>query len=171
MPPAVIAGGIAAVGTIGGAIISSGAQKSAAQQATNATTAAQNQATQAQLQLGQQSLDLQRQMYNGNVGLATDIYNQNFNLLSPFASNGLVASNQLNAMLGLPKGAPIQSQVHAPTPIGPQTPAPGTPATGTNALTNYSGPSLAQIMGMQHDGLPGNYAAAMQQYLASHPGA
>ena len=143
MPPAIIAGGIAAVGAIGGAVIGSNAQKSAANQATQATTAANNQATAAQLQLGNASLDLQRQMYNNGVGLQTDIYNQGFNILSPYAANGMVASDSLNALLGLPKGTPIQSTVHAPPPItGPSgttpiTTTPGTtPATGAPTWAN-----------------------------------
>ena len=171
MPPAVIAAGVGAAGMIGGSLISSNAQKSAASQATAATTAAQNQATQAQLQLGQQSLDLQRQMYNNNVGLQTDIYNQDFNMLSPYATNGMVASNSVNALLGLPAATPIKSTVQAPAPIPAQN-APG--SSGGNALsgsTNYAGPSLSSIMAMQHDGIPGNYQSAMAAYAAAHPGA
>jgi hypothetical protein len=122
MPPVVIAAGIGAAGAIGGAVLSSHAQSHAAQQATDATTNAANQATNAQLQLGNQSLDLQRQMYNNNLGLQTDIYNQDFNMLSPYATNGMVASNSVNALLGLPAAKPIQSTVHAPSPIAAQTP-------------------------------------------------
>lgn len=133
MPPIVIAGAVAAAGAVGGALISSSSQKHAAEQATNATVNAQNTATQAQLQLGQQSLDQQRQMYNNNIGLQTDIYNQNFGMLSPYATNGMVASNAVNALLNLPSASPIQSTVHAPAPIAPQTlPAP-------NALGGFTG--------------------------------
>jgi hypothetical protein len=170
MPPAVIAAGIGAAGAIGGAVLSGNAQKHAAQQATNATTQANNQAVQAQLQLGGQSLDLQRQMYNNNTGLATDIYNQNFNILSPYAANGLVASNAVNAMLGLPASTPMQSQVHAPTPIA----APATGAVGAGAVPgggSYTGPSLGQIAAMKSDGIPGNYQQNLAAYLAAHPGA
>ena len=160
MPPAVIAAGIGAAGAIGGGLLSSHAQKSAAQQATNATTAANDKAVAAQLQLGGQSLDLQRQMYNNNIGLQTDIYNQGFNMLSPYAANGLVASNSVNALLGLPGATPVQSQVRAPTPIA--APTAGTP----NALSPspQMGPTAAQIAAMKNDGIPGNYAAAMQSY-------
>lgn len=139
MPTAVIAAGIGAAGAIGGALLSSHAQSSAAQQATNATTQAQNQATQAQLQLGRESLD-----QNANI------YKSNFNLLSPFVSNGLAASNSLNAMLNLPAGPKL-----APPDVSG-----GVPSTGTNALAP-AGPTLAQIQAMQHDGIPGNYAAAI----------
>lgn len=122
MPTAVIAAGIGAAGAIGGAVLSSHAQKSAADKATDATVQANNQSTNAQLQLGQQSLDLQRQMYNNNLGLQTDIYNQGFNMLSPYATNGMVASNSANALLGLPQATPIRSTVHAPAPIAAPAP-------------------------------------------------
>ena len=171
MPPAVIAAGIGAAGAIGGAVLSSKAQKSAAQQATQATTDANNQAVQAQLQLGNASLDLQRQMYNNNVGLATDIYNQNFNVLSPYAAGGLPAMGALNNMLGLPAAQPMTSSIHAPPPIAAQpTGANGAPA-APGANPAYNGPSLAQIQGMQNDGIDGNYDPAMAAYIRAHPGA
>jgi hypothetical protein len=130
MPPVVIAAGIGAAGAIGGAVLSSNAQKSAAQQATDATTAANNQAVQAQLQLGNQSLDLQRQMYNNSTGLQTQVYNQGFNALAPYAANGVPASNAINSLLGLPKATPLKSTVTAPPPIAPTGPVTQTGATG-----------------------------------------
>jgi hypothetical protein len=87
MPPAIIAGGIAAVGTIGGALLSSSAQSKAASQA----NASQQAATQAQLQLGRETL-----------GLNTQIYNSNYGTLSPFVQRGNVAGDSINALLGLP---------------------------------------------------------------------
>jgi hypothetical protein len=166
LPPAVIAAGVGAAGAIGGALISGHAQNSAAEQATQATTQANEAAIQAQMQLGQQSLDLQRQIYNGNTGLATDIYNQNFNVLSPYAANGLVASNSLNAMLNLPAATPMTSSVHAPAPIAAQT-LPGQTSGGTGSGGTAAPLTLAQILPMQNDGIPGNYQAAMSQYYAS----
>jgi hypothetical protein len=113
MPPAVIAAGVVAAGAIGGAVLSSGAQKSAA----NAANQTQQAATQAQLKLGQQSLGLQR-----------DVYNSNFGVLSPYAANGLVASNAMNALLGLPAAQPMTSPLTQPAT--PQ-PTPGAPSFGT----------------------------------------
>jgi hypothetical protein len=84
MPPAVIAGGIAAVGTIGGALISSHSQNSAIDSA----NASQQAATQAQLELGHESLDLQKQLAQQSMGLNQSLYNSNYDLLSPFVSRG-----------------------------------------------------------------------------------
>lgn len=169
MPPAIIAGGIAAAGTIGGALLSSHAQSSAANQANQA----EQSATQAQLQLGQQSLAQQAQLAQQSMGLNQSIYNSNYDLLSPFVSRGNVAGNQINSMLGLPNAPAMHSPLEtssgglAPIQLPPQpTPAAGTPAPSQPA---YSGPSLAQIMAMQHDGIPGNYAAGMAQYNAANP--
>jgi hypothetical protein len=120
-------------------MLSSHAQKSAAQQATDATTAASNQATQAQLQLGQQSLN-----QTGNI------YKSNFNLLSPFVSRGNVAGESINALLGLPNAPQI-----APPDIS-GAPQPGVPQ-------QPLGPSMQDIAAMQHDGIPGNYRNALAQ--------
>jgi hypothetical protein len=202
MPPLAIAAGIAAVGTIGGAIIGSSAQKKAANQAASA----QQDATAAQLQLGEQSLAQQRdmfnqglgintQMYNSGVGLSTDMYNRSlglntdiynsnaglasqaynasYGLLSPYAQNGVPASNALNALLGLPGSSVLPAPLHytpiaAPAPLTApppvtippvsQTPAGGAPTTPTATAPQ---PSMAQIYAMQNDGIPGNYQAAM----------
>lgn len=135
MPPMVIAGAIAAAGTIGGAVLAGNASKSAA----NTASQAQQQATQAQTQLGQQSLAL-------NQG----IYNSNYNLLSPGVSRGNVAGDTINALLGLPPAPQMQSPMAQPT----QAMAPPQP----------TGQTMADIQGMQHDGIPGNYRAAMANY-------
>lgn len=121
MPPVVIAGGIAAAGAIGGAVLSSKAQKSAASQA----NASQQEATQAQLQLGRESMALNQ-----------NIYNSNYDVLSPYASRGNVAGDSINALLGLPQ-APV---MHSPLAAAPATgtPAPttgGVPATGVPQTT------------------------------------
>jgi hypothetical protein len=150
MPPLAVAAGIAAVGTIGGAVIGASAQNHAVDQA----TAAQQQSTAQQLELGRESLAL-------NQG----IYNSNYNLLSPFVSRGNVAGNQINALLGLPAApamtSPLQSTQGAQTGGNPLAPNP------------YTGPSMAQIAAMQNDGVPGNYAQAMANlnaWRSAHPG-
>jgi hypothetical protein len=100
MPPAIIAGGIAAVGAIGGAVISSSAQKKAANQANDAQQAA----TQAQLQLGRETMALNK-----------DIYNSNYAVLSPYASRGNVAGDSINALLGLPQAPAMTSPLANPS--------------------------------------------------------
>jgi hypothetical protein len=141
MPPAIIAGGIAAVGTIGGALLSSSAQSKAASQA----NASQQAATQAQLQLGRETL-----------GLNTQIYNSNYGTLSPFVQRGNVAGDSINALLGLP---------NAPAAQSPLANGPAASTGGNNSL--YNGPSLQQIQAMQHDGIPGNYRPALAAYNAA----
>ena len=138
MPPAVAAAGIAAAGAIGGAVIGSSSQKKAANQAADA----QQGATEAQLQLGRESLALQEKMFNQGLGLNKDIYNANWGVLSPFASNGMVASNALNALLGLPAAPTLASPL-----AGSGAPAAGggAPATGAPPVTgggggNWGGP-------------------------------
>jgi hypothetical protein len=79
MPPVVAAAGIAAAATVGGAVLSSKSQKKAANTAANAAT----------------------QNTNANNALARDIYNQNASRLDPYASQGVLASNQINELLGL----------------------------------------------------------------------
>jgi hypothetical protein len=145
LPPAVIAGGVAAVGTIGGAIIGSSAQKKASSQANDTQQAA----TQAQLQLGQQSLAVQQQLAQQSLalqdklagqGLAANlgIYNSNYGMLSPFVSRGNVAGDAINALLGLPtapvmtspmaNGIPSFPGINAPAAGAPATPTPAAPA-------------------------------------------
>jgi hypothetical protein len=146
MPQAVIPAAVMAVGSVGGALLSSSAQKKASQQATDAMTAANNQAMAAQIQLGQQSLNQ-----------AGNIYKSNFNLLSPNVSRGNVAGDAINALLGLPNAPQL-----GPPDIGEGT-APGTGAPTPNALSQYAGPTPQQIAAMQHDGIPGNYRNALAQ--------
>jgi hypothetical protein len=138
MPPAVVAGGIAAAGAIGGAVIGSSAQKKAASQAAGAQAGA----TEAQLQLGRESMALNK-----------DIYNANFGVLSPYASRGNVAGDSINALLGLPS---------APTMTSPLATASG----GAGSAQGQAPYTQAQIDAMWHDGIPGN-AEAAQKALAA----
>jgi hypothetical protein len=92
MPVPLIAAGVAAIGTIGGAVISSHAQSSAA----NTAAQAQQQATSQELQLGRENINFQQ-----------GIYNQNKALLTPFVDRGNTAGNSINALLGL-GGSPAQ---------------------------------------------------------------
>lgn len=173
MPPAIIAGAIAAAGTIGAAALSSSSQSRASNQAAQT----QNAATQAQVQLGRESLAL-------NQG----IYNSNYALLNPFVSRGNVAGDQINALLGLGSApqmaspmaggasvgstAPTSAQpgsaphIGFPTgdgsPVGPAYPTGMTPA----QMRDYQ-PGRAAGMD-QHPGLNGNpgYNAAPPQAVA-----
>lgn len=77
--PLAAAAGIAAIGTIGGAAIGAGAQKSAAKTAANA----------------------QLQAANSNNALQREIYDRNTANTQPFMSRGNVAGNTINAFLGL----------------------------------------------------------------------
>lgn len=87
MPPLVIAAGVTAAASIGGAVMAGKAQKSAAKSA-NATAQATNTA---------------------NNALALDIYGKNTALLSPYSDRGNKAGTAINALLGL-GGAPQASQ-------------------------------------------------------------
>jgi hypothetical protein len=128
MPPAIIAGGIAAAGTIGGAVLSSSAQNKAAKQANQSEQAA----TQAQLQLGRESMALNK-----------DIYNSNYQTLSPFVSRGNVAGDAINALLGLPQAPAMQSPLATTSADGtaPQTnPVAGrTPVAGFTPQRQFGG--------------------------------
>ncbi len=77
-----------AIGAIGGAIIGGGASLIAG----NKSSKAIDRASDAQTQANAQSVALQR-----------DIYNQNRAALNPFQQTGIAATNQINALLGLPQ--------------------------------------------------------------------
>lgn len=77
MPPVLIAAGVTAAATIGGAALSSSATKKAANKAA----------------------DTSLQTANMNNALTQQIYNKNTANLSPFMANGLQASNALTGML------------------------------------------------------------------------
>jgi hypothetical protein len=191
MPIPLIAGAVAAVGTIGGALISSHSANSAANQA----NASQQAATQAELQLGQQNLGQQR-----------DIFNAEYNLESPFVSRGNVAGQNINALLGLPAAPAMTSPLATSAPTTPAAGGNGTGGLGGSLLRNsggfgtsrpasyemprpadavggktetqpatsgYTGPTMAQINALRNDGIPGNYRAAMNALMAwrtAHPG-
>src|SRR5690349_15817042 len=125
MPPAVAAAGIVAAGTIGGAVLGSKSQKSAAQAANDTQQAS----TAAQLQLGQQSLALNEKLAGQSLAAGLGIYNSNYNLLSPFVGNGLVAGNQINALLGLPQAPAMASPLANGIP-GVTLPGQGAPGGG-----------------------------------------
>jgi hypothetical protein len=135
MPPAIIAGGIAAAGTIGGAVLSSSAQNKAAKQANQSEQAA----TQAQLQLGRESMALNK-----------DIYNSNYQTLSPFVSRGNVAGDAINALLGLPQAPAMQSPLATP------------PAGGTAPQTNPVA-GRTPVAGFTPQRQFGGFAGALQQ--------
>jgi hypothetical protein len=144
---AAIGGGVlAAGGSIGAGILSSNAQKDAAATASDTSL---------------QTAQMNDQLYR-------DIYGQNLSLLTPYSNMGLQAGNALNDLL---------LGTHSFNPSGPTnmgTPLPqgatGGIGTGTPAQPTYTGPSLAQIQAMQHDGIPHNYANALAAYNAAHAG-
>lgn len=77
MPPAIIGGAIAAVGAVGSAAIGASAANKAAKASAKAADA---------------SAQVQR-----------DIYGENKGILSPWTTQGLGATNHINALLGLPQ--------------------------------------------------------------------
>lgn len=133
--------------TIGAAVVGAGAGIYSSSQASKAQTNAANTASSGELAAAQ-----------ANNALTASIYNSNAARLDPYSALGLPAGGEYNALLG----------IAAPAAADPSTaPPPALPinANGTTG-TGYGGPSLAQIQGMQHDGIPGNYRAAMANYGA-----
>lgn len=159
MPPVVIAAGIGAVGAIGGAVLSSSAQKSAAKSA----AAAQTQATDTQLQLGRE-----------NIGFQQGIYDKNTALLSPFVQRGNDAGGAINSLLGLGGSPQAASQpaagIPAPqgyqtAPVAAQEPLNAMNGGGSYAQDNRGGFNLAAELGSDlnyADNAGGN--AARQSY-------
>ena len=138
MPIGAVIGGaaIAGVGTVAAGALGAGATKSAANQA--AQTSSANAAA--------------------NDALLKEIHGENTAVLAPYVNNGIQPSNALNdLLLGTHTFNPSAAPVVAPS---------AAPTTGAGALSGYTGPSLAQIQGMQHDGIPGNYRAALSAYNA-----
>lgn len=79
MPPPLIAAGVGAAASIGGAVLGGNSTKKAARQAA----------------------DTSMQTASMNNALAKDIYGQNRSALAPFMTRGNAAGDQINAMLGL----------------------------------------------------------------------
>ncbi len=111
MPVAAVVGAVAG---IGGSIISSNNNKKAIEKSTDASLlanresiAAQKEALEKQLAFQQnalnQGMQLSRDQYNSSGKLQTDIYNQNVGRLDPWTQTGYAATNQLNALIGLPQ--------------------------------------------------------------------
>lgn len=117
MPPTLIAAGISAAASVGGALLSKSSSDKASDKATAASTA--NTAS--------------------NNALAREIYGQNLQNLSPFMSRGNAAGDAINALLGLP-GAPQQQQM--PPMIGMNALAPWGQA-GMNPQGSYAGSEFA----------------------------
>lgn len=140
MPPAVIAAGVVAAGTIGGAVLGSHSQSQANEQAAQT----QDNATAAQLQLGQQSLALQQQLAQQSMGLNQSIYNSNYDMLSPWVSRGNVAGDAYSALLGLPAApamrSPLETASGGLAPITPATTTPTPPVTQPGTTVPYTPP-------------------------------
>lgn len=79
MPPAVAIAGVTAAASVGGAVLSSNAQKKAANQASDTAT----------------------QTAQMNNDLAREIYGQNKDTLNPYVQRGNKAGDAINALLGL----------------------------------------------------------------------
>jgi hypothetical protein len=129
--------------TVGAGVLGAGATIYGASQASHAQTQAANTAAGTELAVAQE-----------NNALAQQIYGENAARLDPYSQMGLPAGAEFNALLGIavPAGAAHPAPISTPTSSAPA----------------YSGPSLAQILAMKDDGVPGNYAAAMAAYNAGH---
>jgi hypothetical protein len=112
----------------------------------------------AQSQAAQQASGTEMAVAQENNDLAREIYGENAARLDPYSQMGLPAGAEYNALLGIavPPGA-----------ANPQ-PLPTGAGTGTGA-GSASPPSMGQIMAMQNDGIPGNYASSLSTYYAAHP--
>lgn len=139
---------------IGAGVLGAGASIYASSKASSAQKSAANTASNDQLAVSQE-----------NNQLARDMYNANASRLDPYSTMGLAAGDEYQGLLLGPAAS------HASNGWAPVVPSGGTSAPGTTPTTPaYSGPSLIQIMAMQHDGIAGNYAAAMAAYNAAHQG-
>lgn len=125
MPAAVVAAGIGAAASVGGAMIN----KSATKKATNANVQAQQDSLAAQERMANENRALQMGIYNNAGQMQTDIYNQNVSTLNPFTQTGYSAMNARNAMLGLPQQKAYTPKAITFTPLTAAAPATsGTPA-------------------------------------------
>lgn len=138
MPPALAIAGVAAAATVGGAVISSKAQKSAANTAANA---AQNTA-------------------NQNNALQRETYTQNYKTLNPYSERGNAAGNAINSLLGLGQaqnqGGPenvITGQAAPNSGVYSFNPAYG--VSNTNGMITQDGPDYGGVMGQGFNGYPG----------------
>lgn len=142
--------------TIGAAVVGAGATIGAGAMASNATKSAANTAADTQLQVSQQ-----------NNQLARDEAAAAQARLDPYSSMGLDAGDEyMGILLG---HAPSHSTGTSPNGYVAYPAPTTTPSAG--ALSGYNGPSLDQIMAMQHDGIPGNFKSALAAYAAAQPSA
>jgi hypothetical protein len=145
--------------TIGAAVIGAGATVIGSSKASKAQTQAANQAAGDQLAVAEE-----------NNQLARDMYDANATRLDPYSDMGLQAGDAyMGILLGTnhtqPGSATTNGYATIPTP---QKLGSGSSGTGTGSGGGGT-PSLTQIMAMQNDGVPGNYASALSAYYAAHP--
>lgn len=136
---------------VGGAVIGAGGSIIAGGQAADAQRDAANSASQTSLAVA-----------NANNQLIRETRGQNIALASPFYNNGLLAGNALSDLL-------LGTNTYNPAVVSqPTVPGGGTfPAgalSGRTGGSGTSGPTMAQILAMKNDGVPGNYAAALAAY-------
>jgi hypothetical protein len=145
--------------TIGAAVIGTGASIYSSSKASHAQTQAANQAAGDQMAVAQE-----------NNQLARDMYDANASRLDPYSNMGLEAGD---AYMGILLG-PNHTSPGSTTTNGYATiPTPhtlGSGGSGSGSGSGSSGPlTLPDIMPMQNDGIPGNYASALTAYYAAHP--
>jgi hypothetical protein len=134
MPPAIIAAGIGAAASVGGAVLSAKAQKKAASTAANAATATADK----------------------NNALQREVYAQNYATLNPYAQRGNQAGNAINSLLGLGQpqnqGGPQAMQLPQNSGVNSYNPAYGgyDPREPRTDNGGYGG-----VMGQGFSGYPG----------------
>lgn len=138
MPAAIIAPIVGGALAAGGAVLASSNNSKAIQKSTDSSLAAQQASIAAQERMANQSLAFQQNALNQSLGFQTnafntsgktqtDIYNNNVDTFSPLIHQGYGATNQIDALLGIPGvGNPSGPQKLAFTPIAAPTPAPAT---------------------------------------------
>jgi hypothetical protein len=146
--------------TIGAAVIGAGAGIYSSSKASHERTSAANTAAGDQMAVAEE-----------NNQLARDMYDANASRLDPYSNMGLQAGD---AYMGILLG-PNHTQAGGTTANGYATiPTPHNLGSGSGSGTgsgtgSAAAPSLSQIMAMQNDGVPGNYASALSAYYAAHP--
>lgn len=148
MPAAAVAG--AAVVGAGASVISANKNAKAIGKSTDAQLAAQRESIEAQLQANRESLAvqtaaynqsnaLQSQAYNSSGQLQSSIYNNNTGMLNPYMQTGYAASDQINALLGLPEQGGYTPKAVSFSPIkATAITAPSTVTGATNPATPAS---------------------------------
>lgn len=150
-----IGSAIGAVVGAGASLLGASKNSKAISKSTDAQLAAQRESIEAQLQANRESLAvqtaaynqsnaLQSQAYNSSGQLQSSIYNNNTGMLNPYMQTGYAASDQINALLGLPEQGGYTPKAVSFSPI--KATAITAPSTVTGA-TNPAAPPASPLPG------------------------